>query len=895
MEVIFTIDEKESRRHKTLVLRLVTALPNGTRWSFEGSHDISSRAELQKFAVEKDREILKYLYQNTSLKFPFAQVDVDDAVDVLKMAAATGKLFFKERKLLCDFLGRAELIYSVHSQDGNTAEVEGRLKWGKQEVALKDCDLFFEGEPPWFVRGIVLKLIDEKIHKKWFEKVREGGSYFLDQDSMSKFLDTFEDGDVPHAPKVVIPEELKNHGVSEATVDVLPCLRLKDKHGAYGDLLMKYPDGRVIPMQELGADVSSSEKAWEEDLFETDFVKKQVGNSHYHCPLDKVSKSLSFLVELGWEVVDSQGNHLVCQSDSELSMNMENDSVVVRGKVHYDTYDASLADVVGAFNRKESFVSLGEGKIGLLPKDWSDKTMSCLVSEEIVGDEIKVRKSQAWGLADVIDSQREISLDPPLEKLLGQMRNFEGMNYSPPTDHFHGSLREYQQEGLNWLSFLQEYGFHGVLADDMGLGKTVQVLAFLSRIRHEGLILIVVPTTLIFNWKREIESFLPGYTVYVHKGPQRIKDTEHWQKHEIILTSYGTMRADEHVFEGSSFRAVILDEAQAIKNPETRIAKAVCKLQSPFRLSITGTPIENSLTDLWSQFRFLLPELLGSKQEFNADILASQVDSRHLSKVRQKVRPFILRRRKEEVAKDLPEKTEQTVYVEMREGQRAVYDSFVGNLKGGLLKKVQADGMGKHRMEVFEAILRLRQICCHPLLVDGLLDETAIRESAKMETMMSDLGSLVAEGHKVLVYSQFTSMLNLISREVEEKGWKFVRLDGSTRNREAVVQQFQEDKETSLFLLSLKAGGVGLNLTSADYVFLFEPWWNDAAENQAIDRAHRIGRKNPVIAKRFVTAESIEEKMMRLKASKKGMIDDVVEQEDSITSLTVEDFSLLLN
>ncbi|MFT4554370.1 MAG: superfamily II DNA or RNA helicase [Chlamydiales bacterium] len=895
MEVIYSIDGEESQRHKTLVLKLATAEERGVRWSFEGSRDISSRGEVQKFATEKDREILKYLYQNTSLYFPFAQVDVDDAVEVLKLAAITGKLFFKERKLLCDFLGRAELLYSLHNVDGKTAEVEGRLKWGKQEVSLKDCDLFLEGEPPWFIKGIILKLMDDKIHKKWFEKVRKGGSYFLDLDSIGKFLDTFEDGDVPHAPKVLIPEGFKNKLISEGVVEALPCLHLQDKRGAYANLLMKYPDGRVIPMQDIRLDLSSCEVAWEEDLFETDFVKKQVGNSHYHCPMDKVSKSLSFLVELGWEVMDASGNQLVCQSDSELLMSLENDSVVVRGRVRYDTYDASVVDIVGAFNRKESFVSLGEGKVGLLPKDWSDKTMSCLVSEEIVGDEIKVKKSRVWGLADVIESHREISLDLPLEKLLGQMSNFEGISYCPPTEDFHGSLRLYQQEGLNWLSFLEEYGFHGILADDMGLGKTVQVLAFLSRMRHEGLILIVVPTTLIFNWKREIESFLPDCSVYIHKGSQRIKDQEHWQKHEILLTSYGTMRADEHLFEAASYRAVILDEAQAIKNPDTRIAKSVCKLQSPFRLSITGTPIENNLTDLWSQFRFLLPDLLGSKMEFNADILASQVDSRHLSKIRQKVRPFILRRRKSEVAKDLPEKTEQTVYVEMREGQRAVYDSFVGNLKGGLLKKVQADGVGKHRMEVFEAILRLRQICCHPLLVDGLLDELAVRESAKMESMMADLDILIAEGHKVLVYSQFTSMLNLISKEVEEHGWKYVRLDGQTRNRERVVQQFQEDKEVSIFLLSLKAGGVGLNLTSADYVFLFEPWWNDAAENQAIDRAHRIGRKNPVIAKRFVTVESIEEKIMLLKASKKGLIDDVIEQEDSITSLTVEDFSLLLS
>ena len=309
-----------------------------------------------------------------------------------------------------------------------------------------------------------------------------------------------------------------------------------------------------------------------------------------------------------------------------------------------------------------------------------------------------------------------------------------------------------------------------------------------------------------------------------------------------------------------------------IKNAHTQTAQAVCRLNAQLRICLTGTPIENHLQELWSHFHFLMPDLLGSQEQFEADIEAAQSDRRYLERIKRKITPFMLRRRKQDVATDLPPRLDQIVWIQMAEEQQSFYDQLLAGFKSGLLKKVETEGMGKHRLEVLEAILRLRQVCCHPLLVSSLIEQSVPR-SAKFDALLQDLETIVDEGHKVLIYSQFTSMLHLMTQAAKDRKWSFGYLDGSTKNREEVVTRFQEDASQLLFFISLKAGGVGLNLTAADYVYLYDPWWNEAVEDQAINRAHRIGRKDSVIAKRFVITESIEEKIMKLKAAKREMID----------------------
>ena len=387
---------------------------------------------------------------------------------------------------------------------------------------------------------------------------------------------------------------------------------------------------------------------------------------------------------------------------------------------------------------------------------------------------------------------------------------------------------------------------------------------------------------------------MPEFTCYLHHGPVRHKSSEELKQYSLILSSYTTLRIDLPLLSSLFYDCLILDEAQTIKNPHTQTAQSVYQLSAKFRLSITGTPVENRLEELWSQFHFLIPDLLGDEASFAAEVASSAHDSRHLQRIKKKVYPFLLRRTKEEVAKDLPEKIEQTVWVPMEANQRQIYDDFLADVKGNLLKKITIDGVGKHRIEILEAILRLRQICCHPQLVSSLISDPQAIESAKMEALLEDMETVVLEGRKALVYSQFTSMLHLIGKEAAQRGWKYVVLDGSTPNREKVVQQFQEDPTLPLFLISLKAGGVGLNLTAADYVLLYEPWWNEAVENQAIDRAHRIGRHATVIAKRYAIAESIEEKIMALKSRKRDIVGEFLDETMS-GSLNEEDLSFLIS
>jgi SNF2 family DNA or RNA helicase len=313
------------------------------------------------------------------------------------------------------------------------------------------------------------------------------------------------------------------------------------------------------------------------------------------------------------------------------------------------------------------------------------------------------------------------------------------------------------------------------------------------------------------------------------------------------------------------------------------------------RISLTGTPVENHLQELWSHFHFLIPSLFDSQDTFEASVQASQSDKRYLERIKKKIQPFLLRRRKQDVLQDLPSRIDQTILIEMENSQRNLYEQLLIQFKGGLLKKIELEGVKKHRMEILEALLRLRQVCCHPLLVSSLTTEE-IPTSAKFEHVLQDLETIVEEGHKVLVYSQFTSMLKLFTKAANEKQWQYSYLDGQTADREKVVNTFQKTASQSIFFISLKAGGVGLNLTAADYVFLYDPWWNEAIEEQAISRAHRIGQKNTVITKRFVMAETIEEKMMQLKAAKRSLIFNILDSENtSLENLTMEDLQALFD
>ncbi len=784
------------------------------------------------------------------------------APEVLKLLALSALLEREGKKLFFDPFTKAHLFLEVMPEE-LSLKIEARCRIAGKN---KGIEFLFPGEPAWVVLEGKIYFAETHIPRQWLKE-----SFVLTGDKKEVFLEEFENDE----------EVVWKARPHLKMADPFPFLVLKDAHGAFADLWMDYgPFGKVAFHDDKAVAFRQldKERAWEKDLLESDFVKKIFESSHYYCPLDLVSKSLSFLIEIGWRVFDAKQREVVRKTGEAFEASLDKEMLIVKGKISYGAHVADVADVLGAFNRRQSFIDLGGQEVALLDKE-SHELLASLAEEEIIAGSVRVKKSH-FGLLE------EFFASPTVKKDKGIIDLTQKSEEVLPSETFLAKLYPYQQEGLNWLVFLHKGGLGALLADEMGLGKTVQVLAFISLIPRKLPILVVMPTSVVFNWRREIERFLPSISYYVHAGEDRIKDKADLLNKEIILTSYAYLRIDSLLLQSLDFECIVLDEAQYIKNPDSQVARSAYALRGNFRLVITGTPIENRLEDLWSLFHFLLPELLGGKKEFSQKLGAAELDQRYLKQIKKKVHPFIKRRKKEEVAKDLPPKLEQVVFTEMTLSQRDMYEDFLAKTRLGLLKKQDAS-----RLEILEAILRLRQICCHPYLVDGEKPCT----SGKLEKLIEDLEIVVDEGHKVLVFSQFTEMLQLIKKELEAKNLPYVYLDGSTKDRESVVKKFQEDKTIPIFLMSLKAGGVGLNLTAADYVFLVDPWWNEAVENQAIDRAHRIGRASSMIARRYITPLSIEEKIMRLKEHKTHLSKGVLEFEAIGDSLTLQDLQDLLS
>lgn len=915
--IAYIINPKLTLEQGCLVLDLSVVVKEGYLYNFNTPSNSLLVPQWRKLAAESvDKEAFAFLLKEELLfqqrltgKTPHADslllqhihIPPSQVLPTFELLSKTQKLFCSGKQLTIDFYGKTEFYYEGASLQNSQLEIKGHLKWRETDILITECQALIPGKPHhWFVRGLTLKMIQTSISWKNLHTLAHT-SLVLEGGKKQTFLEELdlEDADTP---RLIMTSGSLEEAIQPSSP--FPLLVLKDRWGACADLWMDYGQGSLVPFHDPNLKVKETlgtknfkrqlkaEENWEKDLLETDYLKKMVGTSHYYCPMDKVAKSLTFLLELGWKIRDGNNREVVKQTEFDLQLEDQKDSILIKARMIYEDYAADPSKVIGAFNRRENFIQLSSDKVGLLSLESTQALRDSTEEGEWISGTMKVNKNRFGSLAPLWDYAKNI---PSLAHLKDKWESFRGIQEAPPSSDFCGNLRPYQQHGVNWLAFLHEYGFHGILADEMGLGKTVQVLAFLSRIPRGKPHLIVMPTSLLFNWRNEIHQFLPQWTCQIHQGPQRARTSEELHKIDIILTSYTTLRLDLSLLQSLTFSCLILDEAQMIKNAHTQTSQAVCQIPAQLRLSLTGTPVENHLGELWSQFHFLMPDLLGSQEQFDADVQAGQSDRRYFERIKRKISPFFLRRKKQDVASDLPERLDQVVWIEMSEEQRNVYERLLAGFKKGLLKKVELEGMGKHRLDVLEAILRLRQVCCHPLLVSHILDEKEDVASGKFEALLEDLGTIHEEGHKVLVYSQFTSMLQLMAKAARERGWNYGYLDGTTKNREEVVNQFQNDSTQCLFFISLKAGGVGLNLTAADYVYIYDPWWNEAVEEQAIQRAHRIGRKNVVIAKRFVVAESIEEKMMKLKATKRLMIDEIFEGESQSAPLTIEDLRELLS
>ena len=599
------------------------------------------------------------------------------------------------------------------------------------------------------------------------------------------------------------------------------------------------------------------------------------------------------LIGAGWHV-EAEGKIFRSPGATKVSVKSGIDWFELHGEVQYGDTTASLPELLAAVRRGDSVVLLGDGTFGLLPEEWLERFAPLAGMGEKSDDHLNFRSNQAALLDALLAAQPEVQTDEAFARIRERMRSFHGVETVGQPEGFVGQLREYQLEGLGWMQFLREFGFGGCLADDMGVGKTPQVLATLEARRAEGKgpSLVVVPKSVMFNWREESARFTPRLRVLEYHGTAR--DAKQIPLHDLVLTTYGTMLRDAPALARIDFDYMVLDEAQAVKNASTASAKAVRLLRGAHRLALSGTPVENHLGELWSLFEFLNPGMLGEARLLQmSGGMARNPSEEARQLLAQALRPFILRRTKQQVARELPEKTEQTIFCELEGAQRKQYEELRRHYRASLLERVRTDGLGKTKMHVLEALLRLRQAACHP----GLLDPKRVDEpSAKIDVLMEHLAEIREEGHKALVFSQFTSLLSIVRRRLDQQQVRYEYLDGATNNRQAHVDRFQNDADCRLFLISLKAGGLGLNLTAAEYVFLLDPWWNPAVEAQAVDRAHRIGQTRPVFAYRLIARDTVEEKVLQLQKTKRDLADAILSEDNSlIRDLKKEDLELLLS
>ena len=620
-------------------------------------------------------------------------------------------------------------------------------------------------------------------------------------------------------------------------------------------------------------------------------------------PIDFLFKALPFLEEKGFEIFG--------QSDLKkykINQAQPHISVVIKSGINWFDVEANIEignnlvpvqDLLNLIKKKKTYIQLSDGSIGKMAEDWLQKFQQMFFLGEVRDGKVRFAQSQTLVVDYLINNADAAAADEEFHKRLDKLKNFTKIETKTLPEEFSKVLRTYQRHGFDWFYFLQNYGFGGILADDMGLGKTIQVLALLLNEKQSGAKktnLVIAPTSVVFNWINEAAKFAPDLKILNHTGTERDKNTDDsFCNYDIVMTSYGILLRDIDLLKEYSFNYIILDESQKIKNPIAKSSRLVRLLKANHRLCLTGTPVENNLMELWSQITFLNPGMLGSMNKFQEHFIKpvqKNGNSDAADLLKKLIYPFVLRRTKDVVAKELPPKSEIIHYCEMEEDQQVLYNSIRDVVRNEILKEIEDKGMAHSGIKIIEGLLRLRQICNHPVLVN----EDYNKASGKFEEFKDMIERVVAEGHKVLVFSQFVKMLDIIKDHLDEQGIRYEYLTGSTKDREACVNNFQNNKEIKVFLISLKAGGFGLNLTAADYVFHYDPWWNPAVENQATDRTHRIGQDKNVFVYKFITKNSVEEKILLLQDKKRHLVESIIAQETGLfKKLSKEDIQILFS
>lgn len=560
--------------------------------------------------------------------------------------------------------------------------------------------------------------------------------------------------------------------------------------------------------------------------------------------------------------------------------------------------ESELKEILKAYRLKKKFYRLKKGNFVDLENDTFFNLANLVDSLNISNlstKEVKLPKYRAMYLEKLASENKlELNKDEEFDKIINDITNSKDFDFKIPKE-FSGNLRDYQKIGFNWLKVLDKYNFGGILADEMGLGKTIQVIALLldEKKNSKATSIVVCPSSLYLNWKKEINKFAPTLNVLVINGNKNERELKikNIKKYDVVVTSYDMLKRDIECYKDIKFRFVIADEAQYIKNNNTKNSKALKKLEGKTKFALTGTPIENSLAELWSIFDFCMPGYLYSYTKFkeNYESLIVKDENKEITKkLRDQVKPFILRRIKKEVLKELPSKTETVMYSEMEDEQRKIYEAYLLQAQEEMKNIVNDANFEKNKLQVLALITRLRQICCHP----SLFISNYTGASSKLNQCVELVSDAISSGHKVLLFSQFTSMIDILKKELKKNDIKYMELTGKTKadKRLEMVSKFNKENDIKVFLISLKAGGTGLNLVGADIVIHFDPWWNLSVQNQATDRAHRIGQKNKVQVYKLIAENSIEEKIEKLQERKKSLADDIVKSgENFITKMTKEE------
>ncbi len=811
----------------------------------------------------------------------------------------------------------ASLQFNISFVDGSY-EVACMVKLSHEEVSLANNEV----ESPFiFAHDDSYYLYKKPEDVLIVEKFVKTGKQVISADNWSKQL---QDYILPLAKEYNVHfSNVKREDIKDLKPEVK--LMLKEK----GDYLVFQPlfiykgyevksndkDKIIIPQQDKLLVIQRNTEE------ENAFVKK-IENLHSNFIRPDGSESL---VLKGSEVLKNNWFFLFVDAMKEMEVqvfgfdalknfrfNTAKPSTKIYISSHTDWFDAkveiyfgeqkiTVADVKKALANKQQFVPLQDGSLGILPEEWIKKYSLLFRVGEGKSEKMKLSRYHFSVIEELYDSRNEEELFFQLEERYDRLKEFKNIEPIDAPIHLKPILRPYQESGFQWLNYLHEVKWGGILADDMGLGKTIQALSFMHHIKEtNGALraLVVCPTTLMYNWENEIRKFTPKLTYYIHHGGTRAKQHLAHAEYDVIITTYGTLRSDIKLFVEPEYDYIVLDESQAIKNPSSKVTKAASLLKAKSRLCLSGTPLQNNTFDIFAQMNFLNPGMLGTmeffKQEFSVPIdkFGEQEQKDHLRKL---LFPFILRRTKEQVAKDLPEKTEMILFCEMGDEQRKIYDAFRNDFRDKILGVVDSQGIQRSQLTILQGLMKLRQICDSPAIMKE--EEKFPNVSIKLDELVREITENISN-HKALVFSQFLGMLALIRQKLDELGVKYEYFDGSTTapDRQKAIESFQNDDTCRVFLISLKAGGVGLNLTAADYVYIVDPWWNPAVEQQAIDRTHRIGQTKNIFAYRMICKDTVEDKILSLQDKKRALAADLITDDSGfVKNLTREDLEYLFS